>query len=144
MSGFPYILNSFRHNVVFGTGKTPNFHAQRHCEKCFTSYKRISKQKAFLEKHQTGSKRASEWKTVWIKVRSDVLLGSDLDLNCLQRLSADDTSRHSHFLLSAGSTLPNITDNLLTRFNALSHIFPHCNITSMQRVFHFVCKTKRW
>ena len=48
-----------------------------------------------------------------------VLLGSDLDLNCLQRLSADDTSRHSHFLLSAGSTHPNIIEKLLTRFNSL-------------------------
>ena len=119
MAGFPDILNYFRHNGVFGTGKTPNFRAQRHCDKCFTSYKRISKQKALLEKHQTASKGASEWKTVWIKIRSDVLLRSDLDLNCLQRLSADDTCRHSHFLLSAGSTHPNITEKLLTRFNSL-------------------------
>ena len=83
-------------------------------------------------------KRASEWKTVWNKIRSDVLLGSDLDLNCWQRLPADDTSRHSHFLLSVGSTHPNITEKQLTRFNSLPHIFPHCEITSMQRVFHFV------
>ena len=57
MAGFPDILNYFGHNGVFGTGKTPNFRAQRHCDKCFTSYKRItciSKQKALLEKHQTG------------------------------------------------------------------------------------------
>ena len=32
------------------------------------------------------------------KQKSDVLLGSDLDPNCLQRLSADNTSRHSHLL----------------------------------------------
>ena len=72
------------------------------------------------------------------KQRSYVLLGSDLDLNCLKRLSADNTSRHSHFLLSAGSTHHSITEKLLTRFNSLPHIFPHCEITSMQRVFHFV------
>ena len=54
MAGFPDFLNYFRHNSVFGTGKTPNFCAQRHCDKCFTAYKRISKQKALLEKHQTG------------------------------------------------------------------------------------------
>ena len=42
MAGFPDILNYFRHNGAFGTGKTPNFRAQRHCDKCFTSYKRIS------------------------------------------------------------------------------------------------------
>ena len=131
MAGFPVILNYFRHNGVFGTGKTPNSRAQRHCDKCFTSYKRISKQKALLEKHKTGVHRSG-------KQRSDVLLGSDLDLNCLQRLSADNTSRHSHFLLSAGSTHPNITEILLTRFNSLPPIFPHCEITSMQRVFHFV------
>ena len=101
MAGFPDILNYFRHNGVFGTGKT-----------------------------------------VWIKIRSYVLLGSDLDLKCLQRLSADETSRHSHFVLSAGSTHPNITEKLLTRFNSLPHIFPHCKIISMQIVFHFVCKTK--
>ena len=53
MDRFPEILNHFRHNGAFGTGKTPNFRAQRHCDKCFTSYKRISKQKALLEKHQT-------------------------------------------------------------------------------------------
>ena len=51
------------------------------------------------------------------------MLGSDLDLNYLQRLSADNTSRHSHFLLSAGSTHPNITEKLSTRFNSLPHIF---------------------
>ena len=54
MVGFPDILNYFRHNRVFGTGETLNFHAQRHCDKCFTSYKRISKQNALSEKHQTG------------------------------------------------------------------------------------------
>ena len=54
MAGFPVILNNFRHNRVFGTGKTPNSRAQRHCDKCFTSYKRISKQKALLEKLKTG------------------------------------------------------------------------------------------
>ena len=54
MAGFLDILNSFRHNRVFGTGKTPNFRAQRHYDKCLTSYKRISKQKALMEKHQTG------------------------------------------------------------------------------------------
>ena len=48
------ILNYFRHNGVFETDKTPNSRAQRHCDKCFTSYKRISKQKALLEKHKTG------------------------------------------------------------------------------------------
>ena len=61
------------------------------------------------------------------------MLGSDLDLNSLQ-----STSRQSHFLLSAGSTHPNITEKLLTRFNSLPHFFPHCEIISMQRVFHFV------
>ena len=58
MAGFLDILNYFRQNGVFGTGETPNFRAQRHCDKCFTSYKRKSKQKALLEKHlkdvQTG------------------------------------------------------------------------------------------
>ena len=44
------------------------------------------------------------------KIMSHVLLGSDLELICLQRLSADDTGRHSHVLLSAGSTHPNITE----------------------------------
>ena len=51
---FSSYLNYFRHNGVFGTGKTPNSSAQRHCDKCFTSYKCISKQKALLEKHKTG------------------------------------------------------------------------------------------
>ena len=105
------IFFNFRHKGVFGTGKTPNFRAQRHCDKCFTSYKRISKHKALLEKHQTGVQTGIRVETVSIKIRYDVLLGSDLDLNCLQRLSADDTSRHSYFLLSAGSTHPNITEN---------------------------------
>ena len=129
MAGFPVILNYFRHNGVLGTGKTPNSRSKCHCDKCFTSYKRISKQKALLEKHkghQSG------------KQRSDVLLGSNLDPNCLQRLSADNTSRHSQFSLSAGSTHPNITEKLLTRFNSLPHIFTHCEITKIQRVFHFV------
>ena len=54
MAGFPDILNYFRHNGAFGTSKTPNFRAQRHGDKCFTSYKRKSKQKALLEKLQTG------------------------------------------------------------------------------------------
>ena len=54
MAGFPDILNYFGHNRVFGSGKTPNFHAQRHRDKCFRSYKRISKQNALLETHQTG------------------------------------------------------------------------------------------
>ena len=58
MAGFPDILIFFSQNGVFGTGKTPNFHAQRHCDTCFTSYKRISKQKALLEKHQTGVEKA--------------------------------------------------------------------------------------
>ena len=96
MAGFPVILNYFRHNGVFGTGKTPKSRTQHHCDKCFASYKRISKQKAQNGRangHQSG------------KQRSDVLLGSDLDLNSLQ-----STSRHSHFLLSAGSTHPNITE----------------------------------
>ena len=70
------------------------------------------------------------------KQRSDVLLGSDLDLNCLQSLSADNTSRHNHFLLSAGSTHSNITEKLSTRSNSLPHIFLHCEMTIMQRVFH--------
>ena len=129
MAGFPVILNYFRHNGVFGTGKTPNSRAQRHCDKCFTSYKRSiigEAQNGRANGHQSG------------KQRSDVLLGSDLDLNCLHRLSADNTSRHSHVLLSAGSTHPNITEKLLTMFNSLPHIFPHCEITSMQRVFHIV------
>ena len=54
MAGFPVILNNFRHNRVFGTGKTPNSGTQHHCVKCFTSYKLISKQKVLLEKHKTG------------------------------------------------------------------------------------------
>ena len=54
MAGFPVILNYFRHNGVFGTGKTPKSRAQHHCDKCFASYKRISKHKALLEKHKTG------------------------------------------------------------------------------------------
>ena len=124
---FSSYLNYFRHNRVFGTGKTPNSRAQRHCDKCFTSYKRISKQKALLKKTQNG--RANGHQSG--KQRSDVLLGSDLDLNSLQ-----STSRHSHFLISASSTHPNITEKVLTRFNSLPHIFPHCEITSMQRVFH--------
>ena len=129
MAGFPVILNYFRHNGVFGTGKTPNSRAQRHCDKCFRSYKRISKQKSVIGKAQNG--RANGHQSG--KQRSDVLLGSDLDLNSLQ-----STGRHSHFLLSACSTHPNITEKLLTRFNSLPHIFPHCEITRMQRVFHFV------
>ena len=92
MAGFPVILNYFRHNGVFGTGKTPNLRAQRHCDKCFTSYKRIVNKKLYWRSTERACKRASEWKTVWIKFRSDFLLGSDLDLNCLQRFSADDTS----------------------------------------------------
>ena len=40
MAGFPVILNYFRHNGVFGTGKTPNSRAQRHYDKCFTSFKK--------------------------------------------------------------------------------------------------------
>ena len=67
--------------------------------------------KCYWRNTKRACKRASEWKTVWIKIRSDVLLGSDLDLNCLQRLSADDTSSHSRFLLSAGSIHPNITES---------------------------------
>ena len=133
MAGFPVILNYFRHNGVFGKGKTPNSRAQRHCDKCFTSYKRISKQKALLRSPKRACKRASEWKTE-VRRFDRVWSGS----NCLPRLSADNTSRHSQFLLSAGSTHPNITEKLLTRFNLLPHIFPHCEITSMQRVFHFV------
>ena len=128
--GFPVILNYFRRKGVFGTGKSPNAPAQRHCDKCFTSYKRITKSVI----GEAPNRRANGDKSV--KQRSDVLLGSDLDLKCLQRLSADNTSRHSHFLLSAGSTHPNITEKLLTRFNSLPHIFPHCEITSMQKVFH--------
>ena len=53
MAGFPDILNYFRHNRIFGTCKTPNFRAQRHGDKCFTSYN-VSKLKALLEKQQTG------------------------------------------------------------------------------------------
>ena len=49
MAGFPDMLNYFKHNGVFGRGKNPNFR-----DECFTSYRRISKQKALLEKHQTG------------------------------------------------------------------------------------------
>ena len=56
MAGFPDILNYFRHSGDSGTGKTLNFRAQRHCDKCFTSYKRISEQKVLLEKHRTGVK----------------------------------------------------------------------------------------
>ena len=41
MAGFPVIFNYFRHSGVFGTDKTPNSRAQRHCDKCYTSYKRI-------------------------------------------------------------------------------------------------------
>ena len=52
MTVFPDILNYFRHNGVFGTGKTPNFRAQRHGDKC-SRHIYVSKQKALLEKHQT-------------------------------------------------------------------------------------------
>ena len=100
----------------------------------------VSKQNALLEKHQTGIR--VEKCLDQDKVRRFVRY--DMDLNCLQRLSADDTNRHSHFALSAGSTHPNITEKLLTRINLLPHIFLHCKIISKQRVFHFVCKTKRW
>ena len=134
MAGFPVILNYFRHNGVFGTGKTPNSRAQRHCDKCFTSYKRISKQKASFGEAENG--RANRHQSG--KQSSAVLFGSDLDPSCLQRLSAENTSRHSQFLPCAGSTHPYITEKLLTRLNSLPHIFPHCEITSMQRVFHFV------
>ena len=44
MAGFPDILNYFRHNRVFEMCKTPNFRAHIN----------VSKQKALLEKHQTG------------------------------------------------------------------------------------------
>ena len=109
MAGFPVILNYFRHNGVFGTGKTPNYRAQRHCDKCFTSYKRKSKKKKnVIGEAQNGRANRHQSGKQW----SDVLLGSDLDLNRLQSIS-----RHSYFLLSAGSTHPNITEKLLTRFN---------------------------
>ena len=140
MAGFPDILNYFRHNGVFGTGKTPNFRDQRHCDKWFTSYKRISKQKRFSEKHQTGVQTGIRVENSLDQDQVRRFVRSDLGLNCLQMLSADNTRRHSHILLSAGSTHPNITEKLLTRFNSLQHIFPHCKITSMQRVFLFVCK----
>ena len=35
----------------------------------------------------------SKCQTVWIQIRPDVLSGPDRDPICLQRLSADDTSR---------------------------------------------------
>ena len=40
MACFPDILNYVRHNGFFGTGKTPNFRAQRHGDNCFSPYKR--------------------------------------------------------------------------------------------------------
>ena len=33
----------------------------------------------------------SECQTVWIQIRPDIFVGPDLDPNCLQRLSEDDT-----------------------------------------------------
>ena len=68
MAGFPDILNYFRHNRVFGTGKTPNFHDQRHCNR----NKRISKQKALLEKHQTS-------------VQTDIRVENSLDQDQVRR-----------------------------------------------------------
>ena len=53
MAGFPDILNYFRHYGVFGTGKTLNFRAQRHGDNV-SRHIYVSKQKALLEKHQTG------------------------------------------------------------------------------------------
>ena len=35
----------------------------------------------------------SECQTVWIQIRSNIFFRPDLGPNCLQRLSADDTSR---------------------------------------------------
>ena len=35
----------------------------------------------------------SECQTVWIQIRADIFVGPDLGPNCLQRLSADNTSR---------------------------------------------------
>ena len=111
MAGFPDILNYFRHNGVFGTVKSPNFRVQRHCDKCFTSQKRISKQNTLLEKHKTGVQTGIrvENSLDQDQVRRFVRVWSGSKL--FQRLSADDTSRYSHFLLSAGSTHPNITEN---------------------------------
>ena len=43
---------STRENIRL-IARTPS-RAQRHWDKCSTSYKRISKQKALLEKHKTG------------------------------------------------------------------------------------------
>ena len=93
MAGFPDILNHFRHNGVFGIGETPYFRAQRHGDKC-SRHINVSKQIALLEKHQTG-----------IRVENS-LLGSDLDLKCLQRLSADDTSRQVLFYLVLVQPIP--------------------------------------
>ena len=44
MAGFPDIMYYFRHNGVFEIGKTSNFRVRVN----------VSKQKALLEKHQTG------------------------------------------------------------------------------------------
>ena len=74
------------------------------------------------------------------KQRSDVLLGCFVRVWSGSKLFAKvisiNTSRHNHFLLSAGSTHSNITEKLSTRSNSLPHIFLHCEMTNMQRVFH--------
>ena len=138
MAGFPAILNYFTHDGVFGTSKTPHSRAQCHCDKCFTSYKRISKQKVLLEKHQTGVQTDIRvenrsltfcYGLIWIQTVCKGYQQTTLVDTATFYLEA----KCFEFLLSAGSTHPKITEKLLTRFNSLPHIFLHREITSMQR-----------
>ena len=56
----------------------------------------------FFEKLFQENHRMMECQTIWIQIRPDILsdqarhfVGPDLCQNCLQRLSADNTSRQS-------------------------------------------------
>ena len=62
MAGVQDILNYLRHKGVFGTDKTPNFRAQRHGNKCFTSYPRKLTKSVIGEAtngHQSGKQFSS-------------------------------------------------------------------------------------
>ena len=51
-------------------------------------------------------------------------------------------SRHSHFVLSAGSTHPNVTEKLLTRFNSLPHIFRTAKLSACKEYSILCVKLK--
>ena len=58
-----------------------------------------------MAKHQTGIRVSNSLDPD----QARRFVGPDLDVIYLQTLSADGTSRHSYFILSAGSTRPNMT-----------------------------------